>query len=51
MNKQQATQCVQTLLKKAENALTSPNAESYAKAAKDASIAISFMIRSGLITQ
>jgi len=51
MNKQQATQCLEALLKKAENAMTSPNAESYAKAAKDAAIAISFMIRNGLITQ
>jgi hypothetical protein len=51
MTKYQAEQCIESLLNRAKDTAYPEKAVIWAQAAKDASIAISFMIRSGLITQ
>ena len=49
MTKYQATQIIESLLNRAKDNPSPEKAIIWAQAAKDASIAISFMIRNGLI--
>lgn len=51
MNKSEATKCIETLLKTASKCGDPESAKNFAVAAKELSIAVSIMIRNGLIVQ